>query len=126
MRTVSRWGSTGAAVVLLGVAGGAVYGVLTLIVGVGAIAWLLVLIVVSWRLTLRALSLPAVGFVVGFAIAFLGLLVSTNLSCQPPSCFAAPWNVDLTWATVDLVVAAAVVGIARLGMLLAKLARPRT
>lgn len=111
---------------MLGVAGGAVYGVLTLIVGVGAIAWLLVLIVVSWRLTLRALSLPAVGFVVGFAIAFLGLLVPNNLSCQPPSCFAAPWNVDLTWAAVDLVVATAVVGIARLGMLFAKLARPRT
>jgi hypothetical protein len=126
MRTVLRWGSTGAAVALLGVAGGAVYGVLTLTVGVGAIAWLVVLIIISWRLTLRALSLAAVGFVVGFAIAFLGLLVPTSLSCQPPSCFGAPWNVDLTWAVVDLVVAAAIVGIARLGMLLAKLARPRT
>jgi hypothetical protein len=99
---------------------------LTLVIGVGAIAWLLVVIVVSWRLTVRALSRPAVGFVVGFAIAFLGLLVPTNLSCQPPSCFAAPWNMDLIWAAVDLVVAAAVVGIARLGILVAKLARPRT
>src|SRR5438105_3000392 len=126
MRTVSRWGSTGAPVALLGVAGGAVYGVLSLTVGVGAIAWLLVLIVISWRLSLRALSLPAVGFVVGFAIAFFGLLVPTNLSCQPPSCFGAPWYVNLTWAAVDLVVAAAIVGIARLGMILAKLASPRT
>jgi hypothetical protein len=102
-----------------------VYAVLALTIGVGAIAWLLVLIVISWRLTLRALSFPTVAFVVGFAIAFLGLLVPTNLSCQPPSCFGAPWSVDLIWAGVDLVVAAAVVGIARLGMLLAKLARPR-
>jgi hypothetical protein len=115
--------STELLVALLGAAGGAVYGVLTLIAGVGAIAWLVLLIVVSRRRPLRALPLTAVGFVVGFAIAFLGLLVPTTLSCQPPSCFATPWNVDLTWAVVDLVVAAAVFGIARLGMFLATLAR---
>ena len=108
---------------MLGVAGGAVYGVLSLTVGVGAIAWLLVLIVISWRLTLRALPLPAVGFVVGFVIAFWGLLIPASLSCQPPGCFATPWYSDLTWAVVDLAVAAAVFGIARLGMFLAALAR---
>jgi hypothetical protein len=110
-------------VALLGAAGGAVYGVLTLIAGVGAIAWLLLLIVVSRRRPLRALPRPAVGFVVGFAIAFLGLLVPSMLSCQPPSCYATPWNVDLTWALADLVIAAVVVGIARLSMFLATLAR---
>jgi hypothetical protein len=115
--------STELLVALLGAAGGAVYGVLTLIAGVGAIAWLLVLIVVSRRRPLRALPLPAVGFVVGFAIAFLGLLVPSMLSCQPPSCFATPWNIDLTWALVDLMIAAVVVGIARFGLFLATLAR---
>jgi Ni/Fe-hydrogenase subunit HybB-like protein len=123
MTTVPRWGSTGAVLALLGAAGGAVYAVLTLIVGVGAIVWLILLIVVSRRLSSRALPLPAVGFVVGFVIAFWGLLIPASLSCQPPGCFATPWYADLTWVVVDLAVAAAVFGIARLGMFLATLAR---
>jgi hypothetical protein len=106
---------------LLGAAGGVVYGLIALIAGVGAIAWLILLIVVSRRRPLRALQAPAFGFVGGFAVAFLGLVVSTTLSCQPPSCFAAPWYADLTWAALDLVLAAAVLGIARLGMFLAAL-----
>jgi hypothetical protein len=125
MTTVQRWRSAQARVALFGVAVGAVYGILAMTIGVGAIAWLLVLIVLSWRLSVRDLSFPAVGFVVGFAIAFLGLLVPSNLSCQPPSCFATPWDVDLTWAGVDLFVAAVLVSLARLGRLFVGLGRPR-
>lgn len=125
MGTASRSGSPGAAVAWLAVAGGAVYAVLSLVIGVGAIAWLIILVVLSRRFSLRALSLPAVGFLVGYAIAFVGLLVPNNLACQAPSCVTVPWNVDLTWGVFDLVIAAAVVGIVRSVMLLARSARPR-
>jgi hypothetical protein len=45
------------------------YGVLTLVAGIGSIAWLALLIVISRRYPVRALSMTAIGFVVGFAIA---------------------------------------------------------
>ncbi|MDQ6721981.1 MAG: hypothetical protein M3003_14460, partial [Candidatus Dormibacteraeota bacterium] len=109
----------GLPVVLLGSASGAIYGVLTLVAGIGSIAWLALLIVISRRYPVRALSMTAIGFVVGFAIALFGVVVATNLSCTPPSCYGPPLSEDLTWAAADLVIAAAFFGVARLGLFLA-------
>ena len=92
------------------------YGVLTLVAGIGSIAWLALLIVISRRYPVRALSMTVIGFAVGFAIALFGVVVATNLSCSPPSCFGPTLGEDLIWAAADLVIAAAFFGVARLGM----------
>jgi hypothetical protein len=98
---------------------GAVYAVLTLIAGIGAFFWLLILLLLTRHLTLRALwPLPLPGFVVGFALSFAALLVPSTLSCQAPSCYTTPLTEDVAWAAIDLAIAFIVFGLSRLGLLL--------
>jgi hypothetical protein len=93
---------------LVAVAVGAVYGLLALEavspVGILLVGWVVAILVLAWRLPLKArvIAASAGGLVVGFGLLWAGVLEMQLANCKPPTCATADPPTDVLYALAFL------------------------
>jgi len=101
---------------LVAVAVGAVYGLLALEaispVGILLLGWVVAILVLAWRLPLRArvVAASAGGLVVGFGLLWAAVLETQLANCKPPTCATGDPSTDVLFALGFLVPVIAVGG----------------
>ena len=96
-----------ALVIAVGV--GAVYGLLALEavspVAIVLLAWVIAILVLAWRLPLRATAVAASagGLVIGFGLLWAAVLGAQLATCRPPTCATADPATDVLYALAFLV-----------------------
>jgi hypothetical protein len=106
---------------LVAVAVGAVYGLLALEavspVGILLVGWVVAILVLAWRLPLKArvVAASAGGLVVGFGLLWAAVLEMQLANCKPPTCATADPSTDVIYALAFLAPVIAV-GSAEIGV----------
>jgi hypothetical protein len=101
---------------LVAIAVGAVYGLLALEaispVGILLVGWMVAILVLAWRLRLKArvVAASAGGLVVGFGLLWAAVLETQRANCKPPTCATADPSTDLLYALAFLAAVIAVGG----------------
>lgn len=89
---------------LVAVAVGAVYGLLALEavspVGIFLVGWMVAILVLAWRLPLKArvVAASAGGLVVGFGLLWAAVLETQLANCKPPTCVTGDPSTDVLYA----------------------------
>jgi hypothetical protein len=102
--------------VLVAVTVGAVYGLLALEaisrVGILLVGWMVAILILAWRLPLRArvVAASAGGLVVGFGLLWAAVLETQLVNCKPPTCATGDPSTDVLYALGFLVPVIAVGG----------------
>jgi len=106
---------------LVAIAVGAVYGLLALEaispVGILLVGWMVAIVVLAWRLPLKArvVAASAGGLVVGFVLLWAAVLETQLANCKPPTCATADPSTDVLYALAFLAPVIAV-GSAEIGV----------
>jgi len=106
---------------LVAVAVGAVYGLLALEavspVGILLVVWVVAILVLAWRLPLKArvVAASAGGLVAGFGLLWAAVLETQLSNCKPPTCTSADPSTDVLYALAFLAPVIAV-GSAEIGV----------
>jgi hypothetical protein len=100
---------------------GAVYGLLALEavspVGILLVGWMVAILVLAWRLPLKArvVAASAGGLVVGFGLLWAAVLETQLANCKPPTCATGDPSTDALYALAFLAPVIAV-GSAEIGV----------